>query len=872
MSSQEASSNQRDRLVTSLKFGGLNERYNHIAESHEGTFRWALRSAADNREMFRHLPTPPLWPNFSEWLQSDQQLYWISGLPGSGKSTFVKFLVDSEEIMEGLKKWQSDCVVLKHFFWKAGGGMQASLRGFWSSLAYQQLAGNPTAFGSVMTSYPQTRSITEPGDWSVKQLEKVSLASMAGKSFCIFVDGLDEINDDDGAEAIMQAIHRIIDSLGTKVKFCLSSRPEQRFRSRLTGVPEMQLHLLTSQDMFTFTEETLSRSSIIKSLDIIGNSSIIENSSINGIIKSLVFKAQGVFLWLALALKSVIRGLEQGDNFDDIQQRIEHLPGDLDRLYTDMWNRLNEDKPIYRETAARIFRLVLAHRRIYDLHRETWRRQHHELSLRILAIAMNLGAQQTIVDEKSKIEGLNIGELSQKMQQAVEVRCAGMLELVELRRGKPTVRFIHKTAYDYLTTTEVGMNILEGDTAPLCEVYLGIARALLIESFIAQTETAYHEKANNILGQIITSLDYAMAESTQVEVEAVLDRVFDDYYLPPRKEYGSLANQPLQTEIMYQIVLLDKLWPWARRKLSSLPDSGSLLSHVLRRMVDRSTHSTADKVMNIIPTVTRLVQLGADPTVFYYPPSSVGRDGQRVHILYEWIAWCRTLTAKDGLEPCLKLLARLVRSQEDLSHETVLTKGVHYEEPSAVVLTANGSKPGLQHLPKNPEHCNHMGFVFRTPLSFWVRYCRDQLGHPIDSETDFLLDNLCQGAPKKEGELLCVHVTGQSQGEYMVLRCVNQERTGHLLKEIGKGWYSEMLPEDNYDIIELVSDTGIEAEDIVQNQANRFVQNQAKRDAAKHLRLGLVSQLQDALDTGILEVYHGSIYEFLKDMGLPLRP
>lgn len=78
-------------------------------------------------------------------------------------------------------------------------------------------------------------------------------------------------------------------------------------------------------------------------------------------IHSLVGKAQGVFLWLILATKSINEGILNDDGALTLQGRIHKLPEDLDRLYQDMCARAGSTSPlVYRQTAALYFKLILA--------------------------------------------------------------------------------------------------------------------------------------------------------------------------------------------------------------------------------------------------------------------------------------------------------------------------------------------------------------------------------------------------------------------------------------------------------------------------------------------------------------------------------
>jgi len=54
-----------------------------IADTHRGTFEWIYRDPEVESEP---------WSNYVKWLGSVEDIYWITGKPGSGKSTLMKYL------------------------------------------------------------------------------------------------------------------------------------------------------------------------------------------------------------------------------------------------------------------------------------------------------------------------------------------------------------------------------------------------------------------------------------------------------------------------------------------------------------------------------------------------------------------------------------------------------------------------------------------------------------------------------------------------------------------------------------------------------------------------------------------------------------
>lgn len=69
-----------------------------------------------------------------KWLSPDceNQVFWITGKPGSGKTTLVKSIRDHWQLRSLLKAWANaeDPIVVEHFFWIAGNAMQRSFLGF----------------------------------------------------------------------------------------------------------------------------------------------------------------------------------------------------------------------------------------------------------------------------------------------------------------------------------------------------------------------------------------------------------------------------------------------------------------------------------------------------------------------------------------------------------------------------------------------------------------------------------------------------------------------------------------------------------------------------------------------------------------------
>jgi hypothetical protein len=432
--SEKAALRARHQIfLQSLKYPGMNERRNHTKESHHATFQWVLRpqpkstgdesdsESDDGREI-------DIWGDhtlpFIQWAESDQSSYWISGKPGSGKGTLMKCIIESRETQKALQPWRSGCMILSHYFWKPGNGLQRNIKGLWCSVAYQRLLANDGAelINYVLDKFPDTRSKSEHSDWSLRDIECVCVAIVVQQSnpLCIFIDGLDEINDDDGVTALKHVLSTLsMKASRVGIKFCLASRPEPRFRAWLSGVPELKLHTVTYGDTIQLVDDRLSAPLADWGSDKVKAQMIKD---------LLVKRADGVFLRLALAIKSVIRSLDEVNSEEQIQMRIEHFPSDMQELYAEMWHRVNGSNTIYHEAAAKIFNLVVV----------TSSHLARRPTLLSVVIATSPHYQQLLSANSSDLIPVDlhiIDEQCRKSRFQIETRCAGLLEIISISQS-----------------------------------------------------------------------------------------------------------------------------------------------------------------------------------------------------------------------------------------------------------------------------------------------------------------------------------------------------------------------------------------------------------------------------------------------------
>lgn len=116
---------QKQTILKSLKFDQIDSRKMTIKKEHSKTCKWLLKTA-----------------EYLQWLDDTKLndhhgVLWMKGKPGAGKSTLMKFALNSW-------KRRKDTTVLSFFFNARGGDLEKSTMGMYRSLLWQLLTHDPT--------------------------------------------------------------------------------------------------------------------------------------------------------------------------------------------------------------------------------------------------------------------------------------------------------------------------------------------------------------------------------------------------------------------------------------------------------------------------------------------------------------------------------------------------------------------------------------------------------------------------------------------------------------------------------------------------------------------------------------------------------
>ncbi|KAI8948686.1 hypothetical protein F4801DRAFT_604106 [Xylaria longipes] len=299
-------------LLKSLNHGGPFTRVNNISEPSDSTFSWI------SDPQYSGSSHPRI--DFLEWLGNEGQVFCITGLPGSGKSTIMKFLAGSDnqnqQTLRYLKPWATpgNPRILAFYFWLADrANIQNSFRGFLCHLLHQLLSLTSWEVASDLVPLDWLQKKHKIDNWGPKELERLLITTtsriVSVTPLCFFIDALDEFIDSD-REDVVRIIRELIvdDGRHLKIKFCVSLRPDPKIQRQLGNavIRSLELHTATQNDIQRYVTDELERCWK-------GNPTSPTDQK-NELISKVVFSARGVFLWVILVARKLREGIDLGDS------------------------------------------------------------------------------------------------------------------------------------------------------------------------------------------------------------------------------------------------------------------------------------------------------------------------------------------------------------------------------------------------------------------------------------------------------------------------------------------------------------------------------------------------------------------------------
>ncbi|KAL8840487.1 MAG: hypothetical protein Q9176_003813 [Flavoplaca citrina] len=473
----------RESFKASLFFPDIEAREDEIVEAFEGTCQWIFDppTSAESHEK--------KWHSFREWLETGQNIYWINGKPGAGKSTLMRYIVDEPQTAEYLSEWEpnTDLIIATFFFKNLGSELQKSTTGLLRSLIWQLVRHWPKMIHLVLKRYKEATGQLQESPplmiiptWTEKRLLQI-LNDFADEkpstvTLCVFIDGLDEYVGDQ--DTLLHIISLLSSVGGCKV--CVSSRPDQKFRSEFQGYPQCRVQDLNQKDIEKMVTDKLK--------PCLEKNKPNETEAIEYLLHILIDKAEGVFLWLGMMIKDLSRASRHGNTISELHQRLETTPNTMNGLYRRILRSLDK---MYLDYALKTFQIMVAAQYLR-------RRFHLPLTLLDFACMDETSWLRVEQFDRPYFGSSTFQSKCRELHTRLYSRCGNLIDIKDddnktnktnktnkaiLVRHAQTVNFIHRTAVEFLKDEYVNRF---SDKTCLTVAWIPLARARIGLVFLFQ--------------------------------------------------------------------------------------------------------------------------------------------------------------------------------------------------------------------------------------------------------------------------------------------------------------------------------------------------------------------------------------------------
>ena len=645
------------KLLESLYFQGMAMRHSKIMDAHARTFQWIFEpvessseNPTDDADSGTLSDVNPDETTFIHWLKHENGIFWIRGKAGSGKSTLIKYLYGHEKTMSSLGLWASDhlLVTASFYFWNAGTELQKSQEGFLRSLLFEILSQVPTLIPVIFPKHCQANSSTgHPTTtvWNFTRSELIEACYRLGKQsmlpakFCFFVDGLDEYSGDCGE--LIRLLNNLAQS-SPNFKLCLSSRPWNVFKRafKKSKYPKLLLEDLTKDDIRHYVESKLGDNQLFRVFS-------YKESRCQSFIVEIVQKANGVFLWVFLVVRSLLEGLKNDDRLSDLERRLQLIPPDLEKFFKHMLDNIED---AYKIQSAQSFILALQAK--------------EPLTLMTFSLLDEEAPEYAINWDIQAMPASEIRRRYDVMRKRLNSRCKDLLEITSAVTQGPQlascglsqvgvasqhqqadtssaedffafrVDFLHRTVRDFLLGGEI-KHLLEcrppGSFDPqrsLCQAFLAQIKTIPVSSKLLSTSGSFSDLVDDLTYYLreleIRDQNSVIQRPMLQELESVLS-----YY--QRRHFVTLAIFPSNPSFRHRsskfdsraefnasflkLVLRKDLRSYFNDKVDEYPSlcTTDNMNYFLECALSPSTISSKHEVAPSIEMLRIILSKGADP-------------------------------------------------------------------------------------------------------------------------------------------------------------------------------------------------------------------------------------------------------------------
>lgn len=300
---------RKKTCLQSLIFPNMNQRTRNLENPAEGTCSW----------LFEH-------ELFMDWITGKNQtqsygLLWVRGKPGSGKSTLLKEAFSRSTITMSSSK----CHVMSFFFNAKGEDLEHSPTGMLRSIVHQMCSQNAGLLGALLDFAQSRRAICgeEMTSWEEAELRAFFNSAIIShkERVIIFIDAIDECD----SKSVRDVAHfwrettKTAHHVGVQLSVCLSSRHYPAIT--VNNCLEIIMEDHNYPDIVGF---------VGRQLDLGMNGKPEDRKAIQ---QKILKKSGGVFLWVSLVVKDVLRKRDEGRGLKRLLKDLDSVPPKLEDLF-----------------------------------------------------------------------------------------------------------------------------------------------------------------------------------------------------------------------------------------------------------------------------------------------------------------------------------------------------------------------------------------------------------------------------------------------------------------------------------------------------------------------------------------------------------
>jgi hypothetical protein len=510
-------------------------------------------------------------PSYTDWLMEGSGILWIKGIPGSGKSTLMKYLLGHLE----KQPLYQESIQLSFFLHGRGTLLQRSRLGMFRSLLHQLLSSVPAVGAELQREFQERcRTQGKPGtdwNWHVNELRDFfifAVESVAGtRPVNIFVDALDEVHvgtdDQDTSHEIVSDFHELNDLLHCKElrsTICFSCRhyPITVTSQRWEIWVEKENHVDISTYVCSELNKRLSLSET-------------EGQYVEEFQQTIVDRAQGVFQWAAFVVDFTVQYHRNGRLPSETRQMLAKVPEKLGDVYKHILSQVVE-KDDQQQTLRLMRWACLAER---------------PLTVKEAFFALYLPDTETFSSEFS-LTGLEFPTPDMMVRRIVSLS-GGLIECQQHWEGH-ILQFIHQSVNDFLLrggglgfldVASGGNPIGQGhhQLSIICANYIRLAEMNKSNRRVSQSEAPYFDievieaKATAIKVEL-PFVDYAARAWLSHAEKAETLGILQDYLL----RFSQHCPKLLEFWVTIYRILDERKGKYNRS--GRLPDYASTMLHI----------------------------------------------------------------------------------------------------------------------------------------------------------------------------------------------------------------------------------------------------------------------------------------------------